>query len=116
MSLPLANRLKRRAQRDVALFEDVLVRIIYEIDSTAEIHGIWLIVAIAIAVLIIWKLGKLLFGLLANTILGFITFFLVNTFFGLGIPYDIATIVITAIFGLPGAAVIIFLKLLGVMI
>ena len=80
------------------------------------LSGIWLIIAIAIAVFIIWKIGKTIFGLLANTILGFITFFLVNTIFALGIPYDIASIVITAIFGLPGAAVVIFLKLIGVTI
>ena len=80
------------------------------------LSGIWLIIAVALAVLIIWKIGKTIFGLLANTILGFVTFFLANTVFGLGISYNIASIVITAIFGLPGAAVIIFLKLMGVAI
>ncbi len=39
MNIPLRNRLQKRAQRDVALLEDVLVRILYEADSTAEIHG-----------------------------------------------------------------------------
>ncbi len=39
MGIPLMNRLKKRSQRDVALFEDVLVKILYEIDITAEIHG-----------------------------------------------------------------------------
>ena len=37
------------------------------------LSGIWLIIAAAIAVFLIWKLGKTIFGLLANTILGFIT-------------------------------------------
>ena len=38
-NIPLANRIRKRAQRDVALFQDVLIRVIYEIDNTAEIHG-----------------------------------------------------------------------------
>lgn len=79
------------------------------------LSGIWLIVALFIAILLIWKFGRFILGILANTILGFVTFFLVNYFFDLGIQYNnIAAIVITAVFGLPGAAVIIFLKLIGV--
>lgn len=39
MNIPLRNRLQKRAQRDVALLEDILIRVIYELDSTAEIHG-----------------------------------------------------------------------------
>lgn len=39
MKLPLINTIKKRDHRDVALFQDVLIRIIYEIDNTAEIHG-----------------------------------------------------------------------------
>ncbi len=39
MNIPLMNRLRKRAQRDVAMFEDVLVRVMYEIDNTIEIHG-----------------------------------------------------------------------------
>ncbi len=31
--------MKKRAQQDVALLEDVLVRILYETDNTIEIHG-----------------------------------------------------------------------------
>ena len=39
MNLPISNRLKKRAQRDVATLEDVFIKIIYDIDNTAEIHG-----------------------------------------------------------------------------
>ena len=39
MTIPLNNRLRKRAQRDVALFQDVLIRVIYEIDAAIEIHG-----------------------------------------------------------------------------
>ncbi len=39
MRIPLRNRLQMRSQRDVALFEDVLIRILYELDNTVEIHG-----------------------------------------------------------------------------
>lgn len=33
------NRLRKRSHRDVALLEDVMVRIVYGLDSTIEIHG-----------------------------------------------------------------------------
>lgn len=39
MNIPLLNRIKKRAHRDIALIEDVLIKVIYEIDNTAEIHG-----------------------------------------------------------------------------
>jgi predicted nucleotidyltransferase component of viral defense system len=39
INIPLRNRLQKRAQVDVALLEDVLVRILYELDDTVEIHG-----------------------------------------------------------------------------
>ena len=39
MNIPLMNRLRKRAHRDVALLEDVMVKIIYGMDSTVEIHG-----------------------------------------------------------------------------
>jgi hypothetical protein len=76
----------------------------------------WLIiiVGLAIVIFIIWKLGKLIFGLISNTILGLLTLFLLNTFLGLGVPYDIPVVVVTALFGMVGIAVIVVLKLLGV--
>jgi hypothetical protein len=77
---------------------------------------ILIIAAILIVLYIILKLGKLLIGLILNSILGLIAIYLVNTIFGLGIVYNLLTIIVVAIFGLPAVAVIIILKLIGIAI
>ncbi|MGI0141543.1 MAG: pro-sigmaK processing inhibitor BofA family protein [Candidatus Micrarchaeales archaeon] len=73
-----------------------------------------LVVGIIIVLLIVFTLGKFLVGILTNSILGLISFFLLNTFFGLGIPITIPTVLVTAIFGLPAVAIIVLLRILGV--
>ena len=84
----------------------------------AELSGIWLVVAIVIVILIVWKLGKLIFklifGLISNIIMGFITLLAVNYFFGLSIPYSLPVIVSTVFFGLGGIGTIIILRLFGI--
>jgi inhibitor of the pro-sigma K processing machinery len=74
------------------------------------------IAAILLVLFIILKLGKLLIGLILNSILGLIAIYLVNALFGLGIIYNLITIIVVAIFGLPAVAVIIILKLIGISI
>jgi inhibitor of the pro-sigma K processing machinery len=74
------------------------------------------IAAIFLVLFIILKLGKLLFGLIINSILGLIAIYLVNSIFGLGIIYNLLTIIVVAIFGLPAVAVIIILKIIGISI
>ncbi len=75
-----------------------------------------LLIAIAIVaiVFIVFSLGRLLIGLLANSVLGLISIYLLNVIFGLGIPYSWPVIIATAIFGLPAVFVIVILKLGGV--
>ncbi|MDE1865576.1 MAG: pro-sigmaK processing inhibitor BofA family protein [Candidatus Micrarchaeota archaeon] len=75
-----------------------------------------IIVCIFLVIYIIFALGKLLFGLLINLVLGFISIFALNALFGLGIAFSLLTIVLIAIFGLPAVAVIVALKLLGITI
>jgi hypothetical protein len=75
-----------------------------------------LVVCIFLVLYIIFKLGKLLFGLLINLVLGFISIFALNAIFGLGITLSLLTIVLTALFGLPAVAVIVVLKLIGISI
>lgn len=75
---------------------------------------ILVIIGIFLVIFIIFKLGKLLIGLLANIILGFIALFAINVLFGLAIPFDLPVIIITALLGLPGVAVIVILRLLGI--
>ena len=75
---------------------------------------ILVIVAILLVVFIIFKLGKLILGLIVNSILGLIAIFAVNSIFNLGIVYNWITIIVVAIFGLPAVAIIIILKLIGI--
>ncbi len=77
---------------------------------------ILLIAAIMLILFIILKLGRVLIGLVLNSILGLIAIYLVNTLFNLGIAYNLLTIVIVAVLGLPAVAVIIILKLIGISI
>ncbi len=70
-------------------------------------------VAIVAIVFIVFSLGRLLIGLLANSILGLISIYLLNSIFGLGIPYTWPIIIATAIFGLPAVFVLVILKLGG---
>ena len=84
------------------------------------LSGIWLIIAAAVAIFVVWKAGKLLFkiifGIITNTILGFITLFLANSFFGMAIPFSLPVILSTAIFGLGGVGTVIILQLFGIVI
>lgn len=73
-----------------------------------------LIVGALLVIFIIFKLGKAIIGVITNIILGFISLFALNSFFGIAIPLSLPVIVITALLGLPGVAVIVLLKLLGI--
>lgn len=77
---------------------------------------ILVIAAIILVLFIILKLGKFILGLILNSILGLIAIYLVNTIFNLGIIYNLLTIIVVAIFGLPAVAIIIILKLIGISI
>ncbi len=77
------------------------------------------LVALVILVLIylILKIGKnilkWIFGIVINSILGFIAIFILNAFFGLAIPFTLPIIISTAIFGLPAVGTIAILKVMG---
>ena len=73
---------------------------------------------ILLVLFIVYKLGKLIikliFGLIANSVLGFVTIFIANYFFKLGIPYNLPIFVATTVFGLPAVGTLVILKLLGI--
>ncbi len=75
---------------------------------------ILIIAGIFVVLYIIFKIGRLIAGLVVNVILGFISIFAINALFGIGIPWDWIVIIVTALLGLPGVAMIVILKLLGV--
>lgn len=70
-------------------------------------------------VYIILKIGKGLlkwvFGIIINSILGFIAIFLLNYLFGIAIPFTLPIVIATAIFGLPAVGTITILKLMGML-
>ena len=78
------------------------------------VSEIVLIAAILVVLFIILKLGKLILGLILNSILGLLAIFAVNYLFNFGIAYNLLTIIVVAITGIPGAVVIILLKLVGI--
>ncbi|MCL4389365.1 pro-sigmaK processing inhibitor BofA family protein [Candidatus Marsarchaeota archaeon] len=77
-----------------------------------------LAVLIALVLFIIFKIGKfilkIIFGIIINSVVGIIAILALDYIFGLGIPIEIATMVPTALFGLPAVGTIIILKFLGV--
>ncbi|ASI13839.1 sigma-K factor-processing regulatory protein bofA [Candidatus Mancarchaeum acidiphilum] len=79
------------------------------------LYGI-IVFAIIFGLYLLFKLGGIILGLIANTIMGLASIFIVNFFFGLGIAINLLTIVLVAIFGLPAAAIIIILKIIGISI
>ncbi len=84
---------------------------------TAIIEYAVVVLVIVALIYIILKLGKkflkLIFGILINSILGFVAIFLLNYFFALGIPFTLPIILSTAIFGLPAVGTIAILKAMG---
>ena len=84
----------------------------------AVIGEVLLILAIALVIYLIFKIGKVLLklviGIIANSILGIIAIVLADYFLNLGINLSLKLIIPIAIFGLPGVGTIVLLKLLGV--
>ena len=80
------------------------------------LSGLLLLVELAVVIFIIWKLGKIVFGVISNTVLGLLTIFLLNAVLGMDIPYSLPVLAVTAIFGIIGVGVILVLKVLGVTI
>lgn len=82
--------------------------------SSASLSLALLFIEIVIVALIIFVLGRMIIGLLANSVLGLIAIFAINLFFGIGIPYSIPVLIVTALFGLPAVLILVILKLLGI--
>jgi hypothetical protein len=84
------------------------------------IFGEIIIIALIAAVLfVVFKMSslilKLAVGVVVNSIAGLIAIFALNYIFQMGIPIGLATLLSTAIFGLPGVGTIVILKLFGAM-
>jgi hypothetical protein len=77
-----------------------------------------LIVLIGIVLFVIFKLGKgllkILFGIIANSVLGLAAIFALNYFLNFQIPIHLYTLIPTALFGLPAVGTIVIMKFFGV--
>ena len=78
-----------------------------------------LIALIGIVLFVIFKLGKglmrLIFGIIANSILGLAAIFALNYFFNFQIPIHLYTLIPAALFGLPAVGTFVILKFFGVL-
>lgn len=78
-----------------------------------------LIALIGIVLFVIFKLGKglmrILFGIIANSVLGLAAIFALNYFFNFQIPIHLYTLIPTALFGLPAVGTFVILKFFGVL-
>jgi len=86
-------------------------------------EGVITAVSLVVAIVIIFIVYKLLrltikyaVALVVNALGGLFILWLVNSIFTMGIPYDFPTLLISAVCGVPGAACIIILKLVGITI
>jgi pro-sigmaK processing inhibitor BofA len=71
-----------------------------------------LLVAVVI-IYILWKILEDATQLAVNSIIGIIVFWLLNQFFGLGIPINWLTILIVALAGIPGVILVLLIHFLG---
>jgi len=74
------------------------------------------IVAVAIALLIAWvvfSMTKDLGKMIANGLLGLLAMLIMNAV-GIGVPINILSLIVVAIGGLPGLAIVIILHFIGI--
>lgn len=78
------------------------------------------IIAIAVLLYIVYKIGKslikIILGIVINSVLGVGVVYLVDIFFNIGIPLKVYTLVPLALFGLPAAGTMIILRLFSVVL
>lgn len=74
-----------------------------------------IIAGIVVILVILFKIGSLLmkfiFGIIANSLMGLLAIFALNYFFNLGIVINTASLMATAIFGLPAVGTLALLQL-----
>ncbi len=81
----------------------------------ALLPGLVLLLIAVVVVYIIFKIGKVIMGLITNIILGFASIFVLDTFFQFTIPYyNWVTIIVTALLGVIGVIGLAILNYLGV--
>lgn len=86
--------------------------------SSTLLGELALVVLIAIVLFIVFKVGrlllKLIFGFIANSILGIVSIFLLDWLLNMGIPIKMYTIAAATVFGLPAVGTMVILRFFGV--
>jgi hypothetical protein len=78
------------------------------------VSDIIMIFAMLLLAYVVFRIGKLLMGIVLNIVLGFISIFAINYLFNASISFNVIVVAITALLGLPGVALIILLRLFGI--
>jgi hypothetical protein len=83
--------------------------------TTASLSSTVLTLVLVLALIgIVFVLGRfflhIIFQLIANSVLGLLSLFLINYFFGMAIAITVPVIIVVAIFGLPAVFIIVLLK------
>ena len=66
-----------------------------------------------VLIYVLWNVLKNVGHLVVNSIMGIIIFWLLNEFFGLGIPIYWLSILVVAIAGIPGVLLVLLIHFLG---
>ena len=79
------------------------------------ISTVILLALILLLIGIVFVLGRfflhIIYQFIANSVLGLVSLFAINYFFGVAITLSIPVIIFVAVFGLPAVFILVFLKL-----
>lgn len=76
--------------------------------------GVIIVVTLLVFFLVIKKVMRTVLAILLNSILGVGAIVILNNFFSIGIPINAYSLLISLLFGLPGAGTLLILRLFGV--
>ena len=71
------------------------------------------VVVAVVLIYVLWKILQDARQLAVNSIIGIIVFWLLNQFFGLGIPINWLSILVVALAGIPGVVLVLLIHFLG---
>jgi hypothetical protein len=75
---------------------------------------ITMVILSIIGIIVAYFILKTGIHLLINAVLGIIIFFIANNIFNVGINYTIPALLVSALAGIPGAAIVILLHVFGI--
>ena len=79
----------------------------------ALLYEIFALLIALVLIYLLWKVLKLIGYLVANSIMGILVFWALNSFLGLGIAISILSVAVVAIAGIPGVLLVLLIHFLG---